>query len=195
MSLNEYLKIDGRRDVRKGALGKETGWIPFDELKLRSGKLFITDPIAGVGMEEGLGVELPPADYRLEAKVMDYGQDKRISRLRIVLPDGDAEIGEQIGSTWTDVGSTGVCDHEDLAKALEDYHENRDALYDRVDEEVWRDGIGHGSVILDEKSSGAMHVVNSGFGDGEFPVYELLSASGRVGCEIEFISRGTPYPF
>lgn len=196
MSLNEYLKIDGRRDVRSGALGRETEWIPFDELKLESGKLFVADPMGGVGDQEQV-VELPPGNYGLEAKVMDYRhddcQDKRISRLRIVSPDKHVEVGAEIGSTWTDVGSIGVCDHEVLMKVVED---EADALFDRIDEEVWKDfGIGHGSVILDEKSGAAIHVVGSGFGDGEFPVHEILSASGRVGCETEFIRRGTPYPF
>jgi len=37
--------------------------------------------------------------------------------------------------------------------------------------------------------------VNSGFGDGTFPVYELVSAGGRWGVEVVFIEPGTPYPF
>jgi hypothetical protein len=45
-------------------------------------------------------------------------------------------------------------------------------------------------------SGAVMPFVASGFGDGEYPVVELLDSShgSRVGAEITFLRSSTPYP-
>jgi hypothetical protein len=40
-----------------------------------------------------------------------------------------------------------------------------------------------------------MPFATSGFGDGLYPVYELVADGDRVGVEVEFIAAGAPYPF
>ncbi len=48
---------------------------------------------------------------------------------------------------------------------------------------------------LGRESDTTMLIVESGFGDGTFPVYELRRGSERVGIETVFINPGEPYPF
>ena len=119
---------------------------------------------------------------------MDYGDDKRISRLRLV-QDVPHELGELLGTTVADVGYTGACDHEALLKSVVGNEEAAEKLAQKV-----FDIDDFGKVALPADPEAALHIVSSGFGDGEFPVRELISESGRVGVEVEFIEPGAPYP-
>ena len=42
---------------------------------------------------------------------------------------------------------------------------------------------------------GRIAIVDSGFGDGTSPVYELLVGSERVGFEVVFVPTDEPYPW
>lgn len=193
MNLKEALRLERAAyamvKVEKGAVGTESSWIPFDELTLTSGKLILLDPIYGLRDGDGLVVELPSARYGLAARVMDYdGEDKRISRLRIV-QDVAHEKAELLGTTVADVAFTGACDHGALLGSVVGNEEEAEKLAQKV-----FDIDDFGKVALSADPEAALHVVSSGFGDGEFPVRELVSESGRVGVEVEFIAPGAPYP-
>lgn len=191
MSLKEQLRIEKPGylcKVEEGAVGTESSWIPFDELRLTSGKLILLDPISCLQSGDGLVIGLPSARYGLEARVMDYGDDKRISRLKLV-QDVPHELGELLGTTFADVGYTGACDHEALLDSVVGNEEAAEKLAQEVfeiDE--------YGKAALSDDPEAVMHVVSSGFGDGEFPVRELISESRRIGVEVEFIEAGAPYP-
>lgn len=191
MNLEECFrpKIDWSSKMPKdGDLGTETDWMRFTELKVDSGKMLFLDPFAATKPEEGLLVELSPGTYEVWIKAMRYGYMGVPSRLRVVFPDTAPVLGGEIGTTWTDVATTGVCDYEAFAKAAQDP--------DKYDDEIRQKLFGIDVYIvvpLDPESEATVAAVSSGFGDGEYRVYELLSESERVGAEVEFIPPDGPF--
>lgn len=181
------------KEPGKSDLG-ETDWISFTELEVNSGKLLFLDPLHVNKPEEGLIVKLPRGVYSLLIREMQYTDRKRVSRLRVVLPDKDPEVGKLLGTTWTDIAMTGVCDCEAFAGLvdtvdIEELWDIRQPVFDIVDIDNF------GTVTLEKNLEVKMPVVAAGFGDGEYPVHELLSRSARIGAEVEFIKPGTQYPF
>jgi hypothetical protein len=191
MNLDTYLKEAWTANPPEGTPGRETDWLEFCDLVLSSGKLLIADAQFIPSLEDGVLVELPPGTYTLEARVMDYGSDKRIARLRALLPGSTVVLRRLIDKTWTDTAQTGVCDYELFAAA---WGAHEQSAWEVI-EPVLTSGWTHGVAVLDQTTGAVMPFVGSGFGDGEFPVFELQSDSQRVGVEIEFIKPGTPYPF
>jgi len=173
----------------KGSVGTETDWLEFCDFELRSGKMLVIDPTLRPVPSDGLLVELPPETYRLEAAVMEFGQDSRISRLRVCIPEGEARRAESIGTTGTDSGQVGICDYPAFAEA---WGTDDEVAWAKVEPALWND---FGIVTLGEETGALMPYVASGFGDGEFPVYGLREDETLVGAEIEFIPRSASYPF
>jgi hypothetical protein len=53
-----------------------------------------------------------------------------------------------------------------------------------------------GSVPIADTPGATVAWIESGFGDGEFPVFELVASDGsRVGVEVQFIAPDEEYPF
>ncbi len=178
-----------RPEPKKGSLGEESDWVDFTELTISGGKMLVGDPEQLPQPEQCLCVNLPNGAYSVRAKVMRYGKDKRISRIQVSLKNGsDANLGAVIGTAGTDIAIIGICDAERIQAACE---ENPD----ECGEDIKQDAFGIDSSGVVHRDSCIIPVVSSGFGDGEFLVYELLSAAGREGAEIEFIKHNEPYPF
>ncbi len=93
--------------------------------------------------------------------------------------------------TGTDTANVGLCDFDVFARACGGDHEASWEIISPAIEEAEILGIA----VLDEEAGAVMPFVRSGFGDGTFPVFELVSNGSRVGFEITFIKPGTPYPF
>jgi len=122
---------------------------------------------------------------------MRYGNDARISQLRAIPSGVTSSTGAQIGETGTDTAKIGVCDHDVFASAWGDDDE---ASWDIISPAI-EDAETHGIAVLDDQVGAVMPFVSSGFGDGTFPIHELVSNGSRVGFEVTFIKPGTPYPF
>jgi hypothetical protein len=120
---------------------------------------------------------------------MDYGTDKRISRLRTWLHGTAPTLGDQIGDTWTDTALTGICDYKTFRLA---WDRDAAAAYATI-MPTFGSADTHGVAVLDADEGAIMPFVSSGFGDGEFPVNGLVVDSRRVGVEIEFIKPDQPY--
>jgi hypothetical protein len=183
----------------KGIIGEETDWMVFGELPLLSGKLLVQDP-SGPPEDDDLPpewrpvstlVNLPPGDYVAAARCMQWGEDRKVSRLRVFLKGSDVRLGEEIGGVNLETGVCGVFDIEVIGAAwranpvdvgnLVEYHVTGEETY--------------GVFALDEQDRPVMAFARSGFGDGGFSVHELVSGSNRVGVEVVFIEENTPYPF
>ena len=160
----------------------ESNWLVLCPLRLVSGKLWVLDPT----LFEGEVIPLPPGEYQVLAKVMDWSDDRRVSRLRVVGPvqvDG-AVLGTQVGEVGVDFAQVGVGDWERCtsgAEALDEASQNRVvAALDTMEL--------YGVAYWDEHGEVPMPFVQSGFGDGTFPIYEIVRDSVRVGVEVVFIS-------
>src|SRR5688572_21175777 len=89
MDLLAYLDQPGDRSPESGVLGLETDWLPFCQIELKSGRLMVGDAsfIPSMGYRPLFVTDLPRGVYAVHAKVLDYGDDRRISRLRVMKAD------------------------------------------------------------------------------------------------------------
>jgi len=199
----------------KGSISPETDWISFCQLELESGKLQVHDamspPSNGLqppGVRESFGtfvidgkprtfyyepdplVDLPPGQYGVAVRCMQWGRDRRISRLRVLLKGRRGQRGEEVDGVCIDTARCGVCDPEVFSAAWRDYPG------EAVNELEYQltGGALYGAFALDEQYGAVMAFAHSGFGDGCYPVYELVSRSSRVGVEVVFIHENEPYP-
>lgn len=165
----------------------ESEWLRLGDLVTNSGKLLVTD--AQLAPEFGVTLDLPIGEYTVMTKVMDYGVDARFSRLRVLSGD-QVSSGKAIGEIFTDSAQAGVLDPNTYpAEVAGDF-----SLWLKVMEPQFTSG-SYGVAVLDVESGAKMPFVESGFGDGTFAVYELLSGDRRVGVEVQFIAPGDAYPF
>ncbi len=194
MNLEEYLKGTKASIAttmpQKGSKGKETDWLYFCELNLRSGKLLVVDPSYGPKPDQGLLVDLPTGKYVIQARVLNYGPVRYVSRLRVLIQESTPTVGKSIGTVGNDTAQIGVCDHEVFSEAWGD---DDDASLEKIQNTLW-DAEEHGVAVLDEENGAVMPFVSSGFGDGEYHVHELLSDGKLAGVEVEFIKAETEYP-
>jgi hypothetical protein len=171
--------------------GVQTPWLDFCDITLKGASFLVVDASFLPSEEDGVVVKAPRGRYIVQAKVMDYGCDRRISRLRVMVPGSDPELGEELGDTWTDTAQTAICDFEVFSAAWGD---DDDEAYEKISDDLM-DAESFGVAVLDDRTGAAAPFVSSGFGDGSFPVFELREGKRRVGFEIEFIKEGERYPF
>ena len=191
MNLKDYLKRPLGEEPEKDSRGTLTDWMDLSDFVLRGPRFLVVDVSFVPSPKDGLLVEAPPGDYRIQAKVMDYGGDRRIARLRVFSSGACPRLGPQIGETWTDTARTGLCDYEIFSQA---WGSDNDAAYAKI-EPVLDEAENYGTAVLDEGTGAVMPFVSSGFGDGTFPVHELMEGERRVGFEIQFIAADETYPF
>ena len=192
MKLRDYFsKKASPKDEPPAPSGQQTDWLDFCQLVLKGNRVLCVDAQFAPSAEDGLLVELSPGKYLVQAKCVNYGGDKRVSRLRLLPKKIVATLGAQLGETWTDTAKTSVCDHKVFSEAWGD---DDDTSYEKTSPAFETDKP-FGKATLDKASDAVLPFVDSGFGDGTFPVFELLADGKRVGFEIEFIAEGKPYPF
>ena len=176
MTLQEYLERDPA-DAH-GADFIESDRLDICPLALVSGRLGVIDPTTF----DGETVEVSPGTYQVQARVMDWADDRRVSRLRVTSCQ-DVRLGGQVGSVGVDSAQVGVVDWDAAQRASE-------GLDAEGEQEVISglDAPTLGGVACWSRAEGVfMPWVSSGFGDGNFPIYELLTGDIRVGAEVVFI--------
>ena len=191
MTIEEYLASDFSGKPTTGDIGKESQWLDFCQLTVREGKVHVVDASYAADPVEGCMIELAPGSYQAQAKIMAYGRDTRISRLRVVRPGVAATVASQVGDTGTDTGNIGIYDYDLFARA---WGSDNDASWEIISPAI-ESADTHGIAVLDESVGAVMPFVSSGFGDGSFPVHELQADDVRVGFEVIFIQPDERYPF
>jgi hypothetical protein len=187
-SLRELL--EGRREAATpGARG--TGAGPYDLALLTiGGRVLIADASFIPDEDQGIVVNVPAGTYTVRFAVLDYGADWRVSRL-LIGADPGLRRGAMIGRTWTDTGKTAICDPDVLGPA---WGSDWEASYARIAPALEGDepiGVAEFDVAL----GAVIPFVESGFGDGEYPVRELVtSTEERMGVEVQFIPPQRRYP-
>jgi hypothetical protein len=163
--------------------GEESDWIKFAQLSIVSGKLAVSDPMFFRDLPPPPTFDMPCSVYEVAAKIMTYPDDRRVSRLRAAL-DERATMGSPLARVGVDFAQVGVFDPVVLDSAAEkmDNSEGEDMLtaLDAITE--------YGVVHLGKDPVATMPTVVSGFGDGSYPIYELVRDEGRrAGVEVIFI--------
>jgi len=164
--------------ARAGTLGTESDWIALGELDCGPRLLFV-DASFIPSENDGVVVDLAPGRYAVSFRILGYGDDWRVSSLRATRGPVERR-GAVLGKTWTDAGRTAICDPVLLGPW---WDLDPDAAYARV-ASVLESGAPFGVAVFDAAAGAVVPFVESGFGDGEYPVVELLGPSGeRVGAE------------
>lgn len=190
MTITEYLEI---KPVSQNPCGiaSETDWLEFCDLALPSGNLYVMDAGYLPEGQSGCEIKLQPGNYRVSAKLIPYGNDARISRLRIASGGASPRLGEALGQVASDLGLVGVADHATYFRVWE---EDQETFQETVGTEIPESGVckvaklGAGAGVL-------VPFVESGFGDGTFPIHALEDGGERVGAEVVFITPDEPRAF
>lgn len=183
---NWWAKLMGRQEQSDPIVGIDMGWTDLGTLTVSSGRVWVGDAAFAPHEADGKVVELPSGEYEGRVRWLRYGQDERAANLVLVPPSAEFTRGEQLGTTWADTATQGVCDFELLQAALTDEEEYREA-YELEVEVKGSQRFAYGNAIL--------LVTPSGFGDGTFKLFELVHEGRRIGIEVEMIGPDEPYPF
>lgn len=164
--------------------GKEAGWLFWAVWDTDGSPVWIGDAGFWGSEEDGLLVELPGGRYQIEGRVIDYGFEFRVAGIRAFLEGTGAEPGAKIGETWADTASHGIC----LAKSFQGTTEEEQ-------EPVWEAAMARETTVatLTLPDGSPYFVTETGNGDGEFEVVELVAEGKRVGFQVTFLPVGTEH--
>jgi hypothetical protein len=181
-SLKEYDVLTQRDLHERMPQGEETDWVFFAELLVHSGTLRVSDPIFFRDLPPSPAFEVERGTYRALVKVMTYSDKRRVSRLRVIRGDS-CSLGAHLADVGVDFGQVGIFDPALLEAAAEKVDElgPTDMLPDLNSIEEY------GVARIEGAEDAVMAVACSGFGDGGYPIHELVSAGRRVGLEVVFI--------
>jgi len=181
-----WRKLTGRSKPTDPILGEHIGWTVLGNLPVKSGRVWVGDAAFAPNEADGEVVELAPGEYEGRVRWLRFGHDERAANL-VLVPSGAAFTrGEQLGTTWADTATQGVCDFNLFQAAIVDEEEYREA-YELQVEFKGSQRFAYGDAVL--------LVTSSGFGDGSFKLFELVHEGRRVGIEVEMIGPDEPYPF
>lgn len=168
--------------------GRESPWLRAGELHLASADLWIGDPSLALTSREGLSIVVRPDRYAVDIRIIDYGLDRRVSRLRVSSAASQRRSRPvSYGLAWTDTALVGVISQPiPEGPRTPAKQEGLDVALAAID--------FFAMVDVDGAGSATMAVSASGFGDGEFPV-SSPEDSLLDGIEVEFIRPSETYPF
>jgi len=162
--------------------GNESDWIEFASLPIISGKLRVSDPMFFRDLPPSPTFDVECGTYRVLGKIMTFPGDRRVSRLRANLHE-PSSFGSRLGNVGVDFAQVGVFDPVilDEAGAKMDNTEGEKMVADLAAI------LEFGVVQLGPDERALMPLAVSGFGDGGYPIHELLLDGKRVGVEVVFI--------
>jgi len=98
--------------------GAESGWLDICFLPGAGQKVYFGDPLHTLRPVSGFKVRLPKGDYGLQAKVIAYGHDIRVSRLRLLRNGAMPRLSRKAGEVRTDSATILILDHQALARRI-----------------------------------------------------------------------------
>jgi hypothetical protein len=183
MNLVEFLNFATNYPSLYKLENDETDWIFFTQFDLQGTQLLVIDASFVPDASNGLLIELSPGSYQIDAKATKCNDEYAISRLRVVRLNTTAQCRAKIGETWTDTALTGICDYQTFSLIWEkDAQAAWNKIASNLNSSAWA-----GIAVLDKDAGAVMPFVQSGAGDGIYPVFELSDNQVRVGIEIEFL--------
>ena len=197
MDIVDFLEATDSRSPSKGDSGQFSDWLPFFRLSIRGSALqFVEKRVIGIrGAQEYECVEIPvePGCFSVECRGVRYGNDARVAAMRAIPEGMRVERGKELKRLPVDLGGIAVVDITILETSMDRSSEE----YEEWIDEVLFGESGASPVFVDtwEPSSISIPSCESGFGDGTYPCFELLSDGRVVGLEVEFIPDGTGYAF
>ena len=177
------------RKAKKGTPGIESKWLFHSEFELKGRRLQMLDVSLAGSEDEGVILDATAGVYVIEARVMTYGIDRRISRVRVHQKRHIGKLGKLAGEVAVDLAAVAICDVDCLAGWARDHQDK----LQRWGDKLWLGGEARAGLYSCEPAKTVVAFVESGFGDGTYPVYFLTYNGRRVGLEAEFLSPETGY--
>jgi hypothetical protein len=176
-------------EAETGTSGVESDWLFHSEFKLHGERLQMLDVFMAGNDDEGVILDASPGVYVVEARVITYGIDRRISHVRVYPKGQVVTVGARAGEVGVDLAAVAICDVDRLAGWASDHQDE----WQRWGDKLWFHRTTHAGIYTCEPAKTVVPFVDSGFGDGTYPVYYLMRDGRPVGLEAEFIPPGTPY--
>ena len=173
-------------DVEQGALGAESDWLFHCEFEIQGKRLQLLDVLMAGNDGEGVILEVSPGVYVVEARVMTYGIDRRISRVRVHPKRETGTPGGLAGEVGVDLAAVAVCDVDRLAAWAHDHEDE----WQRWGHQLWYGRTTPAGLYACEPARTVVPFIDSGLGDGTYPVYYLMNDGRAVGLEAAFL--GSP---
>lgn len=189
MKLEDYLTQKFTGDAKQGAVAVESDWLDAFGIDLSSGKIHLMDPCQLGVAAEAYTASLPAGTFEVKVKVMPFGWDVRVSRLRIVRTDSPLVLGNQMGEIGIDAANIAICNFPPHEAAKDEL--TGEKIYAAL---VDQNGLAK-IFKPDGPAEDVIVAISTGFGDGRYPIYELTNDAGRAGLELVFIKPGTGYIF
>ena len=176
-------------EAETGTSGVESDWLFHSEFKLHGKRLQMLDVFMAGNDDEGVILDASTGVYVVEARVVTYGIDRRISHVRVHPKGQVVTVGARAGEVGVDLAAVAICDVDRLAGWANDHQDE----WQRWGDKLWFHRTAHAGIYTCEPAKTVVPFVDSGFGDGTYPVYYLMRDGRPVGLEAEFIPPGTPY--
>lgn len=195
MNVQEFLKSAKFTQPAKGSPGKESEWMHLCDFNLRGEHLqMVEHRILGTAHDQNsVSIPAQQGSYVVECRVMSYGGDRRVSRMRVRPPARSVALGPQAGAIGLDIGGIAITDVDIVASFVEEHEEEyvswmEEAMFAKAATKM----VG---VLHWKRAKTEIPYAGGGFGDGIYKVFRLMSGKKAVGLEVEFIPSGTAYPF
>jgi len=176
-------------EVASGTPGEESDWLFFCDFELRGARLQILDVYMAGNLDEGVILNAAPGTYAIEAKVMTFGIDRRVSRVRVQPKGRQGTLGEPAGEVGVDLAAIAVCDVDRLAP----WAQADEDQWQQWGEDLWFGRTDMAGIYSCRPADTVVPFIDSGFGDGTYPVHYLTENGRPIGLEVVFLPPGTPY--
>jgi hypothetical protein len=195
-TIRQFLDAGGSKESKPRQKGKFSDWLPFHPLNLKGNALqFVEVRVLGLrGHKEHECVEIPasPGVYAIECRGVQFGSDTRIAGLRAYPAGLDPKRGKKLKEIPVDLGGIAVVDIVAVHASMQQDAGRYEAwleqlLYDSDEESL-------ASIAKWNPTKTEIPYVDGGFGDGSYPVFQLMASGKVIGLEVEFIKRSDKYP-
>lgn len=183
---------------RATAKGTFSEWTHFCTLEIKGGALQFTEArVIGLrGNNEYECYEIPVENgpFTIECRVVSFGTDNRISDIRAYpkhLNPASLEKRLLDKEIPVDFGGVAVVDIGTVHQSMEEDTERYEEWYD---EALYGSSEGQFTIHTWPDTKTEIPCVDSGFGDGSYPLSELLLNGTPVGLEVTFIQEDEEYP-
>lgn len=195
-TIHDFLKARGTPVDKAGKTGVFSDWLPFHSLKLAGDTLQFVEVrvlgLRGEGEYECVEIKVPPGIYTVECRGARFGTDTRIAGMRAYPAGTNPQRGEQLKEIPVDLGGIAVVD---IATIYPSMQEDTERYEEWIEELLYDSDVeSMASIVTWQPTKTEIPYVDGGFGDGSYPVFQLVAAGKVVGLEVEFISEADEYP-
>jgi hypothetical protein len=146
------------------------------------GRISISD--SSFFYDQPVVVSVEPGKYSVSVLYETRKGHRHIARARVATSEEPVKLGTVVGIVGVEFGQVGVCDRELVESAFDVLGDSRMPEYFNQLNTTELIGI----IKLPEEVK--MYIFRPGFGDGRYPVYEILASNGkRRGLEIDCLKH------